>query len=150
MIDPAGIPEERLARARQIADAVLYEGYILYPYRPSATKNRQRWTFGGLCPEEYCAAHRGAEASAMQTECIVRGTEQTAIAIRLRFLHLAARQVSESAPGATAKPEQGVPGGVRPVEALRLDGRTYATWQEAVEREVDGAGLLLGNLEREP
>ena len=36
-----------------IADAVLYEGYILYPYRPS-TKNRQRWTFGGLYPEAYC------------------------------------------------------------------------------------------------
>ena len=37
----------------RIADAVLYEGYILYPYRPSI-KNRQRWTFGGLYPEAYC------------------------------------------------------------------------------------------------
>jgi len=33
----------------QIAAAVLYEGYMLYPYRPSV-KNRQRWTFGGLYP----------------------------------------------------------------------------------------------------
>ena len=32
---------------RQIADAVLYEGYILWPYRRSATKNRQRaWRRG--------------------------------------------------------------------------------------------------------
>jgi len=35
----------------QIADAVLYEGYLLYPYRPSV-KNRQRWTFGGLYPRK--------------------------------------------------------------------------------------------------
>ena len=31
-----------------IANAILYEGYILYPYRPSSIKNRQRWTFGGV------------------------------------------------------------------------------------------------------
>jgi len=29
--------------ARQIADAVLYEGYLLYPYRASARKNQIRW-----------------------------------------------------------------------------------------------------------
>ena len=38
-----------------IVKAVLYEGYMLYPYRPSV-KNRQRWTFGGLYPRAYCAA----------------------------------------------------------------------------------------------
>ncbi len=37
-------------REREIADAILYEGYILYPYRASAIKNRQRWTFGGVFP----------------------------------------------------------------------------------------------------
>ena len=26
----------------KIAGAILYEGYILYPYRPSSIKNRQR------------------------------------------------------------------------------------------------------------
>ena len=34
-------------RARAIADAVLYEGYLLYPYRASSSKNRSRWQFGG-------------------------------------------------------------------------------------------------------
>ena len=43
----------------QIVDAVLYEGYILYPYRPSI-KNRQRWTFGGLYPRAYCEAQQPA------------------------------------------------------------------------------------------
>ena len=38
------------ASVEQIANAVLYEGYILYPYRASALKNRCRWTIGGLVP----------------------------------------------------------------------------------------------------
>ena len=29
--------------AKKIADAVLYEGYVLYPYRASASKNRLRF-----------------------------------------------------------------------------------------------------------
>ncbi len=37
-----------LELAKKIADAVLYEGYILYPYRASAIKNRQRFNFGVL------------------------------------------------------------------------------------------------------
>jgi hypothetical protein len=39
-----------LARVEQIAKAVLYEGYMLYPYRPSSVKNRQRWNFGLSIP----------------------------------------------------------------------------------------------------
>jgi hypothetical protein len=41
-----------LERARQVADAVLLEGYVLYPYRASATKNRYRVTFGVLAPRD--------------------------------------------------------------------------------------------------
>ena len=57
---PQRRPRETMNRALvdPIADAVLYEGYILYPYRPSV-KNRQRWTFGGLYPEAYCQATGG-------------------------------------------------------------------------------------------
>jgi hypothetical protein len=58
-----------------IANAVLYEGYILYPYRPSA-KNRQRWTFGGLYPESYCRGRTG-DSSAQQTECLILGSSST-------------------------------------------------------------------------
>ena len=46
----------------RIVNAVLYEGYMLYPYRPSAVKNRQRWNFGVLYPESYSAA-QGASAA---------------------------------------------------------------------------------------
>ena len=48
--------DERLAPGRQVADAVLYEGYVLYPYRASAGKNQMRWQFGVLAPEPYVAA----------------------------------------------------------------------------------------------
>ena len=32
--------------ARAVADAVLYEGYLLYPYRATSAKNQSRWQFG--------------------------------------------------------------------------------------------------------
>src|SRR5262249_3963451 len=37
-------------RVRAVADALLYEGYALYPYRASSLKNRQRWMLGSLSP----------------------------------------------------------------------------------------------------
>ena len=43
-------PADRFAVARAVADAVLYEGYVLYPYRASARKNQMRWQFGVLAP----------------------------------------------------------------------------------------------------
>ena len=46
----------------KIANAVLYEGYMLYPYRPSSTKNRQRWNFGTLYPQAFAEAQRPPEA----------------------------------------------------------------------------------------
>jgi len=45
--------------ARQVADAVLYEGYLLYPYRASARKNQIRWQWGVLVPLAYAAAGHG-------------------------------------------------------------------------------------------
>ena len=50
------------AEVERVADAVLYEGYLLYPYRPSSVKNRQRWTFGGVFPRAHASAHGGAAA----------------------------------------------------------------------------------------
>jgi hypothetical protein len=75
-----------------IADAVLYEGYILYPYRPSAVKNRQRFNFGVLYPREYCDLQLGSEAWEMRTECLVLGSASTTIEVKVRFLQLATRQ----------------------------------------------------------
>jgi hypothetical protein len=76
----------------QIANAVLYEGYMLYPYRSSAVKNRQRFNFGVLYPREYCELQCGSEASQMKTECLVESTPSSTIEVKIRFLQLAARQ----------------------------------------------------------
>src|SRR5205085_11322114 len=78
----------------RIVNAVLYEGYILYPYRPSV-KNRQRWTFGGLYPEAYCRAQGGSDAPSNQTECLVEGSPQTTLNVAVRFLQLTERVVGE-------------------------------------------------------
>jgi len=85
---------KRMTTVEQIADAILYEGYILYPYRASALKNGQRWNFGVLYPLEYAAAQRGGSASSdvatMQCECLAQGIE--GLSVTVRFLHLVARE----------------------------------------------------------
>ena len=84
-----------LGVVEQIAKAVLYEGYMLYPYRPSSVKNQQRWNFGVLCPQSYSEAQKGGEAWTMQTECLVEGSSMTGLEVRVRFLQLVARTVGQ-------------------------------------------------------
>jgi hypothetical protein len=84
-----------LELVEKIANAVLYEGYILYPYRPSATKNQQRWNFGGVYPRKFSEAQNGTDAWLMKTECLVAGDENTTVDIRVRFLQMVKREVGE-------------------------------------------------------
>ncbi|HEX2491220.1 MAG TPA: hypothetical protein VHR27_17545 [Blastocatellia bacterium] len=72
----------------RIANAVLYEGYMLYPYRPSAIKNRRRFNFGVVYPQDYGVAHD--EPFSMQTECMATTDWRMALDVRVRFLHLTA------------------------------------------------------------
>jgi hydrogenase maturation protease len=131
-----------------IADAVLYEGYILYPYRPSV-KNRQRWTFGGLYPEDYCRSDDRGDAPSSQTECLIHGTPSTTFEAAVRFLHLTARQVGEFVPPLSAWPGGAGPP-YRPVETLRVGDRLFQTWQEAEPREVVPGEVALGELAARP
>ncbi|HZM26479.1 MAG TPA: hypothetical protein VFB89_03930 [Gemmatimonadales bacterium] len=105
----------------RIADALLYEGYLLYPYRRSAVKNRQRFNFGVLYPEEHVAAGGSdtADRCFMQIECLVLGDAATTLSLKLRFL-----QLMESTAGADAS----------------------APWQEATERAVTLRCSLAGLL----
>jgi hypothetical protein len=73
--------------ARQIADAVLYEGYLLYPYRASARKNQIRWQWGVLVPPAYAAAGHG-EYAASHSECLLEPGTDPVLHVRLRFLQL--------------------------------------------------------------
>jgi hypothetical protein len=138
----------------KIADAVLYEGYILYPYRPSAVKNQQRWNFGALCPETYSVAQRGTENWTMQTECLVEGDEATTVDLKVRFLHLLSREVGQgvddcqlpaSACGHYQLEPSISPSHFAGVGSLEVNGRLFQTWQEAVEREVVVSAVPLTN-----
>lgn len=59
----------------KIANAVMYEGFLLYPYRKSSVKNQHRWHFGTIEP-----------GKVMQTECLVEGDEQTSLEVKVRYL----------------------------------------------------------------
>ncbi len=90
----------------QIARAILYEGYILYPYRQSSLKNQQRWNFGVLYPPAWTALQTGSDSSHFQMECLGRGGANSRLEVTVRFLHLMTR------------------------------GEGDGVWQEASEREV--------------
>ena len=117
----------------RIAKAVLYEGYMLYPYRPSAAKNRRRFNFGVLAPREYCEAEPTGEVSSFRLECLVRGANASLDA-RLRFLHLATRDVVKFLAPVRTLPAGRIPEH-RLVPSLEIAGQLFETWQDAVERE---------------
>ena len=111
-----------LDAVRRIADAVLYEGYILYPYRASAQKNRSRWQWGVVMGPGYAAADP-SERDFTQAEIVFEHSGQPSVLINLRFLQVQRRSTEAAEPGQ----EQ--------------------TWDEAVEREIEftvGRDELLG------
>jgi hypothetical protein len=119
---------------RKIADAVLYEGYILWPYRRSALKNSQRWTFGGVYPRAWSDAGHEDDRWRMRTECLFRG-ESADLDVRVRFLHVVRRQLMR---------------GHEAVDELEVDGERYLSWEEACEREVgEGTIAIEAGSERE-
>jgi hydrogenase maturation protease len=124
-----------LDQVEKIAEAVLYEGYMLYPYRPSSVKNRQRWNFGVLCPTSYCAQQRGTERDTMQTELLVCGRSGARLTVKVRFLQIIRRSI-----GRLIVPVSSLPAEAKPlldrVQRLETGGRVYQPWQEAVGREI--------------
>jgi hypothetical protein len=133
-----------LAAVEKIARAVLYEGYMLYPYRPSSVKNRQRFNFGVLYPQSYAELQAGADAFASQTQCLVYGSVLPEIEIRFRFL----RSVQRFA-GRLAEPLPQWPPGedqvcFEPVDCLEIDDRRFYSGREVEEQEL-GLRLVYGD-----
>jgi hypothetical protein len=122
---------------KKIAEAVLYEGYILWPYRRSSTKNQQRWTFGGVYPRAYSEARGEDDPWIVQTQCLVLGDGEPAIEVKVRFLHVVERRVARK--NAVGTPEF--------VDELRVGGERYLSWDEATEREVAVGRFELAELE---
>jgi hypothetical protein len=131
-------------RARQIADAVLYEGYLLYPYRASSAKNQVRWQFGVLGPPGAAALGAGEEP-AMRAECLVQPLAPVSVLdVRLRCLQLQSRIVERAVPRLQDD------AGFVPVPELREGDRRWLSWDEAVEQQVDVDGVRLDQLLRAP
>ncbi|MFG1810373.1 hypothetical protein [Streptomyces sp. NPDC049040] len=137
-----GAPTD-LAQVRTIADAVLYEGYLLYPYRASSHKNQSRWQFGVLGPPGAAPGSFGEEPG-MAMQCLLTApgaalgaTSEAApgaapeaapatVAVRLRFLRLQVREVQR----------RDGDGSHHPVAELSVDGTSVLSWDEAVEHEI--------------
>jgi hypothetical protein len=137
----------------KIAAAVLYEGYVLWPYRRSAQKNQRRWTFGGVYPRAYSEAEGGNDPWLMQTQCLVVG-ERPTVEVKVRFLHVVERKVAKLRGAGTirtggfeTRPYQRVGEGLEFVDELRVGGQRYLAWEEAAEREVVASDLGLADLE---
>ncbi|GAA0930411.1 hypothetical protein [Streptomyces thermoalcalitolerans] len=131
---PGGSSFEQLSA---VADAVLYEGYLLYPYRRSSAKNRVRWQFGVLLPRNWVerdgpvpvGVAGSADSWYQQTECLVRVRDAGAVVrARVRYLQMQHKQVEKA----------GRDGRYHAVESLRTgDGTAHLTFDEAVPRETD-------------
>ena len=133
--------------ARRVADAVLYEGYVLYPYRASSGKNRNRWQFGVLVPPS--ATNHGAWGEAATVEGATGGSEAhteflvdgvgSELRVLIRLLQVQTRVVEVPADDGTW----------RAVASTTVDGRTWTSWDEAVEHEVDLGWVSLDTLRTE-
>ncbi|MBW0019249.1 MAG: hypothetical protein JO236_17105 [Mycobacterium sp.] len=110
-------------RARAVADAVLYEGYLLYPYRGTSSKNQSRWQFGVLGPPGAAAAGLGEDDS-LGAEFLVDGAR--ALTVVVRFLQLQHRRAERESSG----------GGFEVVDELKTPSGSWLTWDEAVECEM--------------
>lgn len=121
--------------ARDVADAILYEGYLLYPYRRSSGKNRVRWQFGVIVPPAWAEAQGltatgvagSAEAPWQQTECLLQAPLDETILCRVRFLQLQRKSVEERL----------ADGSHLSVDSLRSGTRLELGFDEALPQEFD-------------
>ena len=127
-----GLANMKLDRIRDVANAVLYEGYILYPYRPSSIKNRQRWTFGCVFPKPF--AGRQGDFATMQTQLLLRGGTKSDARHAYSF-SAGPDPRGRIAAAAGRRTCAGNRGGSVMVPRLEIDGKEYLAWEEAIERE---------------
>jgi hypothetical protein len=123
-------------RARAVADAVLYEGYLLYPYRANSRKNQSRWQFGVLGP--HGAADTGiGEDDTLSAQVLVRSGGVPSFSGVVRFLQLQRRAA-----------ERDVGGRFEHVDEFTSGSQIWLSWDEAVECEVSIAPFRVTSLPR--
>jgi hypothetical protein len=122
---------DRFETARSVADAVLYEGYVLYPYRASSRKNQVRFQWGVLTPRGFSELE-ASERWSTRTECLVDPGTAPILSVRVRCLQAQHRSI-----------EAYLDDGFAPVEYLDVDGTRFVAWDEAVDQTIDVAPLAL-------
>jgi hypothetical protein len=126
----------RWDHARAVADAVLYEGYLLYPYRATSRKNQSRWQFGVLGPQG--AANLGiGEDTTLSAQVLVCSNGDSSLSGVVRFLQLQHRGV-----------ERDLGGRFTPVDELSTESASWISWDEAVECEIAIGPLPVSSLPR--
>ncbi len=118
---------------------------MLYPYRGSSVKNRQRFNFGVLYLKSYSEAQSGADACSLQTECLVEGACLSSLEVKVRFLMLVDRSVRQLQ---TSQPDGRI--SFESVPLLEVGGKRFVPWQEAVECEVTVPACDLDRLTAAP
>ena len=125
-----------LDQVLSVADAVLYEGYLLYPYRADSRKNQSRWQFGVLGPADAERAGIG-EDSSLSAQLLVRGHGRPTVSVMVRFLQLQRRTVECLADD----------GSVEPVDQLTVADQSWLSWDEAVEHQITFGPFDIADLE---
>ncbi|WP_369208288.1 hypothetical protein [Streptomyces sp. PU-14G] len=129
------------AQVRAVADAICYEGYLLYPYRRSSPKNRVRWQFGVLAPRAWVEADGpvlpsvagAAESWRQHTACLLEAAPGALLRIRVRYLQVQGKRVERR----VRTQDGGGDGAWEPVESADLGGELHLSFDEAVEHETD-------------
>jgi hypothetical protein len=129
----------------RLVAATLYEGYILYPYRPSSVKNQVRWTFGGVHPRAWSEASGGTDPWFVQTECLLRGGAGAVVTVHVRFLQPVTRTVSRLDPPSGSLDGEAA-ARLEDVAELRVGGVTHRGWEEATELDIDCGSHALATL----
>jgi len=122
---------------RAIADAVLYEGYILWPYRASALKNQKRWTFGGVYPPAHARRHPD-DRRLVRAECLLDGDGE--VDVTARFLHVVQRSGGGYEDGEEAVERELAPGPIAIAageQAEETDEGTVVRRWEGLEGRLD-------------
>ena len=130
---------DRFEQVRAVADAILYEGYLHYPYRQSSERNGVRWEFGILAPRDWVERSGpvaegiagSVESWQQQTECLFEQTaprpRKATVHVRIRYLQIQSNRVEC----------RGADGRYLPVESVEIDGTTHVSFDEAVAQESE-------------
>jgi len=123
----------------KLARTLLYEGYSLYPYYRSATKNQKPIPFGVIFPKEYNAYNEHSH-SHIQSQSIILGNSDLTVSLNVRFLHVKQTELFKK----NNNSEE-----FNAVFEMEVDGKTYQPGSLTIERNIQTEWLRLNDLTKE-